>query len=144
MGGDMTRESDVVAPDDPDLAAGLDAWADGRWFAAHEHFEVRWRRTPHGPDRHALQALVQCAVALEHARRGHPRAALGQWTKALGHLSRVPDRASWAGLDLVALERDLAAFWAGVDLEGAVRSHEAGVPWRLPDAPVPPRPRGSR
>jgi hypothetical protein len=133
----------AVAADDPDLRAGLDAWAEGRWFAAHEHFEARWRRTPHGPDRHALQALVQCVVALEHARRGHPRPALGQWSKARGHLARVPARGDWAGLDLLALEADLSAFWAAVDLEGAVRRDEAGERWSLPEAPSPPRPRAT-
>lgn len=59
----------------------------GEWFEAHEVWEGLWRATPRGPEREQLQALIQLAVSLEHHRRGNPRGAEGQYTKAVAHLA---------------------------------------------------------
>jgi hypothetical protein len=46
----------------------------GAFFEAHEAWEDAWRDAA-GVDRSFLQGLIQCAVALEHYRRGNARGA---------------------------------------------------------------------
>ena len=46
----------------------------GQFFQAHEAWEDLWRQSD-GPERVFYQGLVQCAVALEHFRRGNLRGA---------------------------------------------------------------------
>ena len=79
-----------LAADDPHLRHGLALLRAGHWFEAHEVLEVRWREAPReSADRHLLQAMIQYAVSLEHARRGNPDAARGQREKATRHLRHV-------------------------------------------------------
>jgi hypothetical protein len=44
----------------------------GEFFAAHEAWEEIWTCAT-GDKQRFLQGLIQCAVALEHYRRGNPR-----------------------------------------------------------------------
>jgi hypothetical protein len=94
-----------------------------RWFEAHEVLEVAWRRTPRGPDRELLQGLIQLAVSLEHWRRGNPRGALGQWTKARGHLAGLPPVCH--GLALGELLAAFAAYYDALGLEACVHAGTA-------------------
>ena len=45
------------------MRAGLDAFDDGRFFEAHEHWEDVWRVVS-GPERLWIQGLIQLAAAL--------------------------------------------------------------------------------
>lgn len=79
------------------LQGGVDLFNRGEYFAAHEAWEDIWR-TVGGDERRFLQGLIQCAVALEHARRGNVRGAL-----------RMADRfpAKFAGLPRVYMGIDI-------------------------------------
>lgn len=78
--------------DDPRFAEGAADYDAGRYFEAHEAWELLWRAMPAGSDKRFVQGLIQLAVSLEHARRGNPRGSAGQWAKAIDKLfpSRHP------------------------------------------------------
>jgi hypothetical protein len=54
---------------------GVSLFNAGEFFAAHEVWEDLWREAS-GQEKQFYQGLIQCAVALEHARRGNVRGAL--------------------------------------------------------------------
>ena len=102
---------------DPRLAEGLRLFRAQEWFEAHEELEGLWRSLPPGPERSFCQGMIQLAVSLEHWRRQNPRGALGQWTKAQGHLAGLPD--AFAGVELARLLADFRATYAALELEAA-------------------------
>ena len=61
-------ESDRAAA----LAAGLAAYDQGDFFAAHEHLEPAWMGTNDPVERASLQGLIKLAAAYVHAVRGNP------------------------------------------------------------------------
>ena len=91
--------------EEPRLLAGRAHLARGEGFEAHELWEDAWRPLPKGPEKLALQGLIQLAVALEHRRRDNPRGAAGQWAKAKAKLA---DGLPWPLLDLDRLLREVA------------------------------------
>jgi uncharacterized protein len=54
---------------------GVELFNRAAFFEAHEVWEDLWRETS-GPAKQFYQGLIQCAVAMEHARRGNVRGAL--------------------------------------------------------------------
>lgn len=52
---------------------------EGAWFEAHEAWEDVWHIAS-GPRKRFYQGLIQCAVTLEHARRGNPRGVRSVWS----------------------------------------------------------------
>ncbi|MEA2608414.1 MAG: uncharacterized protein QOJ75_657 [Chloroflexota bacterium] len=54
------------------LAAGLAAYEQGDFFAAHEHLEPAWMGTDNPVERAWLQGLIKVAAAYVHAVRGNP------------------------------------------------------------------------
>lgn len=101
-----------MRPDRGALLAGRAHLARGEGFEAHEVWEDAWRPMPRGPEKLALQGLIQLAVALEHRRRGNPRGAAGQWAKAK---DKLVEGLPWPLLDL---ERLLAAVAPCLDAAG--------------------------
>lgn len=80
------------------LAAGIDLFNRGQFFAAHEPWEEVWRST--NPEPRALfQGLVQVAAGFHHwqtaGRRG---SALRLFERGRGHLAPLPPNC--CGLDL--------------------------------------------
>lgn len=64
-------------PDDPVARAVAQAaalWNEGLFFEVHEVLEAVWQRET-GDRRHALQGLIQIAVAYHHLAHGNPRGA---------------------------------------------------------------------
>lgn len=55
-----------------DQAAAL--WDEGLFFEVHEVLEAAWQPSS-GPPRHALQGVIQIAVAFHHLFHGNPRGA---------------------------------------------------------------------
>src|SRR5690606_20932959 len=51
---------------------GIALFNEGEWFEAHESWEDIWHMAA-GPRKLFYQGLIQCAVTLEHMRRGNPR-----------------------------------------------------------------------
>ena len=85
--------------DDPRFQRGIDAYARGDFFAAHEHLEDVWRELPRGPDRTLMQGLIQLAVAMHKIvveRKPSPGARI--LGRAIDKIADAPAR-RW-GLDL--------------------------------------------
>ena len=76
---------------------GIDLFNAGRFFEAHEVWEDIWRGS-HDVKREFYQGLIQCAVALEHFRRGNARGATRLYARYRAHFSRVPE--TFLGLDI--------------------------------------------
>jgi hypothetical protein len=79
---------------------GVDLFNAGAFFEAHEAWEDVWRCS-RDVKREFYQGLVQCAVALEHFRRGNARGAMRLHDRYQRHFSQVPDR--FMGLDMARL-----------------------------------------
>ncbi len=54
------------------LRAGLDAYARGEWFLAHELLEPAWMGTADPSERDLYQGLIKLAAAHVHRQRGNP------------------------------------------------------------------------
>lgn len=70
---------------EPEYAAFIECWDDGRFFEAHEVLEGLWVRTR---SRHE-QALIQLAAALYHVQRGNIKGARTMIDRALSRLTDV-------------------------------------------------------
>lgn len=79
----------------------------GEWFEAHEVWETLWH-TLAGERRAFVQGLIQCAVVLEHVRRGNPRGALTMLERARARLEAAPARCM--GVDGRKLLGEIEAF----------------------------------
>lgn len=69
---------------------GLELFNDGEWFEAHEVWEDAWRMAA-GDRKRFYQGLIQCAVTLEHARRGNPRGVQSVFATAVSKFQGLPD-----------------------------------------------------
>ena len=79
---------------------GLALAQEGEFFAAHEEFELAWRRC-NADERDFFQGLVHVVVSAYQGERGRPVAAERQRLKALRRLAAfVPTH---RGLDVTAL-----------------------------------------
>lgn len=80
---------------DPDLDEarlfheGVGLFNTGEWFDAHEAWEEIWRIAD-GRRKSFYQGLVQCAVVLEHVRRGNPRGVRSVWQTAERKFDGLP------------------------------------------------------
>ena len=87
--------------------AGLARFNAGEYFAAHEIWEELWHATT-GPHKRFVQGLIQCAVALEHVRRGNPRGVRSVWQSAQTKFAGLPEVC--AGLHIPHLLTAMARF----------------------------------
>ena len=62
---------------------GLKLFNGQEWFDAHETWEDIWVMAS-GSRKLFYQGLIQCAVVLEHVRRGNPRGVRSVWKIAFG------------------------------------------------------------
>lgn len=76
---------------------------EGRYFEAHEAWELLWRRTAAGPEREVYQGIIQVAAACHHLLKGNPAGAQGCLENAHGHLD--PHLLQVSGFGLPALLR---------------------------------------
>jgi hypothetical protein len=60
---------------------GIRLFNEDDWFEAHEVWEDIWHDAS-GPKKHFYQGLIQCAVTIEHVRRGNPRGVRNVWANA--------------------------------------------------------------
>lgn len=90
------------------VARGVDAYARGALFDAHERFEEAWLASG-APRSLELHALAQVAAAMhKHVVHAKPEAARAIMTRARAKLARV--EASSHGLDLDALRAAIDAW----------------------------------
>jgi predicted metal-dependent hydrolase len=89
--------------------AGLDAYARGEPFEAHELLEPAWMGTDDLAERALHQGLIKVAAAYVHAGRGNPPGITKNLAGARRHLALAgPAAAAW-GVDLGALIADVDA-----------------------------------
>jgi len=74
---------------DPVASRGIALFNSGRFFEAHEAFEDLWRAAS-GPERRALQGLIQICAGLTKHRRGLPGPAASLLAKGLANLEAAP------------------------------------------------------
>jgi predicted metal-dependent hydrolase len=83
---------------------GLELARQGRFFEAHEHFELAWRACAN-EERDFFQGLVHVVVSSYQRGRGKPVAAESQRLKALRRLAAFSPR--HRGIDVDALREAL-------------------------------------
>jgi uncharacterized protein len=115
--------------------AGIEAYARGDFFEAHELLEPAWMGTADPADRDLHQGLIKLAAAYVHGVRGNP---LGMRKNLVGARERLASAATDTGLDTRDL--DLAALVAGIDARLAVLDRDPStipspfdppaLPWR--------------
>lgn len=86
------------------LLAGRRDFEAGRYHAAHEAWEARWRHA-HGDERLVLQALVLWAAALHHHQHGRELGAHRLLLRALERLAETAD--GFGELDVDALRESI-------------------------------------
>jgi uncharacterized protein len=69
---------------------GVELFNAGEWFEAHEVWEDAWHLAS-GERKRFYQGLIQCAVTLEHARRGNPRGVRSVMKTAVPKFDGLPD-----------------------------------------------------
>lgn len=69
---------------------GVTLFNHGEWFEAHEVWEDVWRPAS-GERKRFYQGLIQCAVTIEHMRRGNPRGVLSVFESARGKFTGLPE-----------------------------------------------------
>ena len=82
---------------DPQLAEAIALFNRGEWYACHDRLEDLWHQCQ-GPERQALQGLLQIAVAQLHLQRDNRRGATVLLGEGLGRLKPYGSEA--LGLDL--------------------------------------------
>lgn len=89
------------------LEAGLEAYARGDYFEAHELLEPAWMGTSDLAERALYQGLIKVAAGYVHAVRGNPIGLVRNLRGARGHLETSerldPGFAIAAGIDLPSL-----------------------------------------
>ena len=92
------------------LRAGIEAFEQGDFFAAHEHLEPAWMGTDDPAERALHQGLIKLAAAYVHAVRGNPR---GIARNLMGARDRLTEAAAdghhTGGLDIQTLIEDIDA-----------------------------------
>ncbi len=92
------------------LRSGLDAYAAGDYFLAHELLEPAWMGTADPVERALAQGLIKLAAADVHGVRGNPRGVARNLEGAIDRLRFAADARSATpfDLDLVRLVGALA------------------------------------
>ena len=105
------------------LAEGLACYRKGEFFEAHEAWEEVWLAL-HQPEKGFLQALIKCAAAMHHMRRGNLVGALSHLRKVQRKLEEYP--LEFFGVNVDALRIDVANCIE--DIEHGVRDGAVHVP----------------
>jgi len=83
---------------------GIELFNSGRWFDAHEVWEDIWHIAT-GARKRFYQGLIQCAVTLEHVRRGNPRGVRSVWETCLTKFEGLDG--CYMGVEVTTLLSDL-------------------------------------
>ena len=112
MAGSSADATPGAGAADPRFRRGAALFDAEAWFEAHEVWEDQWRVST-GEDRLLLQALIQAAAALHHARRGNAVGARHLRDAAGAKLARLG--AERFGVDLRAFADALTARLRALD-----------------------------
>lgn len=92
---------------------GIALFNQREYFEAHEVWEDLWREAD-GNDRQFYQGLIQCAVSLEHMKRGNASGARRLFQRCQKRLAPLPR--VYMGLDIWSLmEATARALAPGID-----------------------------
>ena len=94
--------------DSPLFAKGLEEFRAGRFFEAHEEWEVLWKDST-GDDRVFLQGLIQLAAARVHLGRGNAAPAARLLALAKAKLDGFGDEEGGMNLGLLRKEMEAPA-----------------------------------
>ena len=97
---DGEPQDDSALGSDPQLAEAVALFNRAEWYGCHDLLEDLWHQNQ-GPDRQALQGLLQIAVAHLHLERGNLRGATVLLGEGLGRLKPYGSQA--LGLELAHL-----------------------------------------
>jgi uncharacterized protein len=111
------------------VIAGLEAYAAGDYFEAHELMEPAWMGTADVAERALIQGLIKVAAADVHAVRGNPAGVRRNLEGARDRL------ASGAAGSITGVEVDVAALVASIDarlaaLEDLEMDAPLSIDWR--------------
>ena len=80
---------------------------DGEFFEAHEVWEDIWHIAT-GDRKRFYQGLIQCAVTIEHTRRGNPRGVRSVWRTCVTKFENLPT--VYMGIRVTQLLQDMSTF----------------------------------
>jgi predicted metal-dependent hydrolase len=111
------------------VVAGLEAYAAGDFFEAHELMEPAWMGTADPAERALIQGLIKVAAADVHAVRGNPAGIRRNLEGARDRLE------SGAGGTITGVELDVPGLIAAIDarlatLEGTGPDGPLTIDWR--------------
>lgn len=117
VGDDGRAKAYRPLPEDERIAAvtaGLEAYAAGDFFEAHELMEPAWMGTADLAERNLIQGLIKVAAADVHAARGNPAGIRRNLEGARDRLrSGAGGAVTGVSLDVVALLAAIEARLAG-------------------------------
>jgi predicted metal-dependent hydrolase len=116
------------------LAAGLEAYAAGDFFEAHELLEPAWMGTDVPADRALLQGVIKLAAAYVHGVRGNPAGIARNLTGARARLVEAEEERLAAQLPESWL--DVPVLIAAIDARLAdLSTHPTGPTLGPPELP---------
>lgn len=95
------------------LEAGLDAYARGEFFEAHEILEPAWMGAHDLGERELLQGLIKLAAAYVHATRGNPAGVAKNLRGALARIEGGRGASDRLAVDADRLADEIRARLAG-------------------------------
>jgi hypothetical protein len=107
------------------IEQGREAFNRGEFFEAHERWEDAWHQLQ-GPERDAVQGLIQIAAGLHHLQRGRRRPAARLLRKGLARLS-PPLPGLLDDLAVGDLAGDVGRFLARLEAPGAPAALDPGT-----------------
>ena len=115
----LSDKQDESFINDSRFKIGMKLFNSCQWYKSHDVFEEIWHETG-GPERQALQGILQVAVAQVHLENSNINGATILYGEALGRLKRF--QLSNLGLDIEGLSkcvsRRLEFLQIGKDLAG--------------------------
>jgi predicted metal-dependent hydrolase len=111
------------------VVAGLEAYAAGDYFEAHELMEPAWMGTDDLAERALIQGLIKVAAADVHAVRGNPKGVRRNLEGARDRLQ------SGSAGSITGVELDVAELLASIDarlgaLDGSDTDRPLAIDWR--------------
>ena len=104
---------------------GITLFNQRKYFEAHEVWENLWK-TATGKDKLFYQGLIQCAISLEHMKRGNAAGARTLFRRCHGRMAPLPRR--YMGLEIWSLmEATARALAPRIDPPGKTSS--TPIPW---------------
>jgi predicted metal-dependent hydrolase len=105
----------VTPTDAAGLAEGVELFNRGRYWEAHEAWELAWTPDRRGPDRGFYKGLIQVAAGCLHYGRHNRRGAVNKWRSGAGYLRPYLPR--HRGVDLASMVAAVDGFLAAMERE---------------------------